>query len=87
MKLVLKGFSNVVNTVVKKTVNDKLFTKANPIDASKFVFKIQQSTDKSHLKKKTDDDSKKITDASGIVKKKKQIIILKSLRLKVKYFV
>ena len=44
--------------------------------------KTQRNADKSNLEKKTDDTDKKIHDTSGLVKK--QILILISLRLKVK---
>ena len=47
---------------VKKTVYDKLVTKVNNIDTSKFVLKTKYDANKSELEKKT-------PDTSGIVKK------------------
>ena len=64
---------------------DKLATNVNAIDTGGFVLKTQYNTGKSGLRKKFDDTNKKISDASGLVKK--QIIMLRSLRLKVKYLV
>ena len=64
----------VKNDVVKKDVYNKLFTKVNNIDASRFVLKTKYDTDKSELQnkipdtnalvKKTDYDAK-ITDVEG----------------------
>ena len=66
----LSKISNVVNNdVVKKTVYDKLVTKVNAINSSKFVLKTQCDTDKSGLEKKINDANKKISDISGLVKK------------------
>ena len=71
----LSKLSNIVdNDVVKKTVCDEIVTKVNAIDTSRFVVKTQYNTDKSGLENKTD-----VAD--------KQIIMLRSLRLKVKYLV
>ena len=47
--------------------------------------KNQYNTNKSGLKKKIDDTEKKKPDTSGLVKK--QIIMLRPLRLKVKYLI
>ena len=67
----------VKNDVVKKTVYDKLVTKLNNIDTSRFVLKNKYDTDKSDLEKKRDAD-KKIPDVSGLLKK--QIKMLKLLK-------
>ena len=60
--------------LLKKTVYDKLITKDNVIDTRGFVLKAKYNTDKSSLEKKIDDAEKKI-------------IMLRSLRLKLKYLV
>ena len=52
----------VKNDVVKKDVYDKLVTKVNNIDTSRFVLKTKYDTDKSELENK-------IPDTSGLVKK------------------
>ena len=64
----------VKNDVVKKDIYDKLVTKVNAIDTSRFVLKTKYDTDKSELEnkipgtsglvKKTDYDAK-ITDIEG----------------------
>ena len=47
----LSKLSDVVkNEVVKKTMYDKLVTKVNNIDSSRFVLKTKYDTDKSDLK-------------------------------------
>ena len=49
----LSKLSNVVkNEVVKKTVYDKLVTKANNIDIGEFALKTKYNTDKSDFEKK-----------------------------------
>ena len=59
----LSKLSDVVkNDVVKKDVYDKLVTKVNSIDTSRFVLKTKYDTDKSELENK-------IHDTSGLVKK------------------
>ena len=68
--------------VLKETVYDKFVTKVNAIDTSEFVLKTQYNTDESGFEKNY--AIKKIPNASG---HKKQIIILRSLRVKVKYLV
>ena len=61
----LSKLSNVVkNDVVKKDVYDKLVTKVNSIDTSRFVLKIKYYTDKSKLENK-------ILDVTDFVKKAK----------------
>ena len=50
------------NDVVKKDVYNKLGTKVNNIDTSRFVLKTKYDTDKSELENK-------IPDTSGLVKK------------------
>ena len=52
----------VKNDVVKKDVYDKLVTKVNNIDTSRFVLKTKYDTDKSKFENK-------IPDTSGLVKK------------------
>ena len=59
----MSKLSNVVkNDVVKKDVYDKLVTKVNNINTSRFVLKTKYDTDKSELENK-------IPDTSGLVKK------------------
>ena len=49
----MSKLSNVVkNEVVKKTVYDKLATKVNNIDTSRFLLKTKYDTDKLELEKK-----------------------------------
>ena len=68
--------SDVVKNDVKKTLYDKLVSKVNSIDISRFVLKIKYNTDQTELEKK-------IPDSSGLVKKK-QITILKSLKSRIR---
>ena len=76
--------SNVFeNDVTKKTVHDKLITKVNAIDTSKFVLKTPYSIDKSGLEKKIDNTDKKILIPVDLLEK--QVIMLKLLRFKMKY--
>ena len=78
--------SNVFeNDVTKKTVHDKLITKVNAIDTSKFVLKTPYSIDKSGLEKKIDNTDKKILIPVDLLEK--QVITLKLLRFKVKYLI
>ena len=78
--------SNVFeNDVTKKTVHDKLVTKVNAIDTSKFVLKTPYSIDKSGLEKKIDNTDKKILIPVDLLEK--QVITLKLLRFKVKYLI
>ena len=59
----LSKLSDVVkNDVVKKDVYDKLVTKVNNIDTSRFALKTKYDADKSELENK-------IPDTSGLVKK------------------
>ena len=59
----MRKLSNAVkNDVIKKTEYDKLVSKVNNIDTSRFVLKAKYDTDKSELENK-------IPDANGIVKK------------------
>ena len=59
----LSDISNVVkNDVLKKDVYDKLVTKVNSINTSKFALKTKYDIDKSELENK-------IPDTSGLVKK------------------
>ena len=78
--------SNVVeNNVTKKTVYDKLITRVNAIDTSKFVLKTPYSIDKSGLEKKIDNTDKKILIPVDLLEK--QVIMLKLLRFKMKYLI
>ena len=45
----------IKNDVVKKTVYDKLVTKVNNIDTSRFALKTKYDTDKSELENKVPD--------------------------------
>ena len=59
----LSKLSDVVkNDVAKKTIYDKLVSKANSIDTGGFVLKTKYDTDKTELENK-------ISDISGLVKK------------------
>ena len=58
----LSKLSNVKTSVVKKTKYDKLVTKVNDIDTSRFVLKAKYDTDKS-------ESENEIPDTSGLVKK------------------
>ena len=65
----LAKLRNVVkNDVVKKTEYNKLVSKLNNIDTTRFVLKTAHDTDKSDLEKKISDEDKKIPDARGLVK-------------------
>ena len=78
--------SNVVeNDVTKKTVYDKLITRVNAIDTSKFVLKTPYSIDKSGLEKKINNTDKKILIPVDLLEK--QVIMLKLLRFKMKYLI
>ena len=78
--------SNVFeNDVTKKTVHDKLITKVNAIDTSKFVLKTPYSIDKSGLEKKIDNTDKKILIPVDLLEK--QVIMLKLLIFKMKYLI
>ena len=73
---------NVVNNGVTKQIKyNKLVTKVNAIDTSKFVLKTQYNTYKSGLKKKINDAEKKYLILVDLLKK--QIIMQRSLRMKV----
>ena len=66
----LAKLSNAVkNDVVKKTEYDKLVTKVNNIDTTRFVLKTKYDTDKSDLEKKISDTEKKFSNTSAFVKK------------------
>ena len=58
----MKLIDVVKSDVVKKEVYDKLATKVNNIDTSKFLLKTKYDTDKSEWEDK-------IPDTSGLVKK------------------
>ena len=67
----LAKLSNVVkNDVVKETEYDKLVTKVNGIDTTKFVSRTKYEKDGSDLERKIGDVDKKIPDVSDLVKKK-----------------
>ena len=66
----LAKLSNVVkNAVVKKTEYNKLVTKVDNIDTTRFVSKTTYGTDKSDLEKKIPDAAKKIPNSSDLAKK------------------
>ena len=66
----LAKLSNVVkNDVVKKTEYNKLATKVDNINSTRFVLKTKYNTDKSDLEKKIRNVDKKIPDTSALVKK------------------
>ena len=69
--------------LLKQAVYDKLVTKVNVINTSRFALRTQQNIDKSGLEKKINDTDKETPNTSRLVKK--QIIMLRSRRLKVKY--
>ena len=48
---------------------NKLVTKVNTIDTSRFILKIQYDTYESRLENKINDANKKVSDISGFVKK------------------
>ena len=78
--------SNVVNNdVVKKTVYDKLVTKVNTINSSKFVLKTQYDTDKLDLEKKSMTLTKKYLVL--VVLLKNLIIMQKLVKSKAKHLV
>ena len=66
----------VKNYVVKKTVYDKLVAKVNSIDTSRFVLKTKYDRDKAEIENKI---------LILAVLLKRQIIMLKSLKQRVKY--
>ena len=66
----LAKLSNVVkNDVVKKSEYNKLVTKVDNIDTTKFVSKTKFENDGADLEKKISDVDKKIPDVSSLVKK------------------
>ena len=66
----LAKLSNVVkNDVVKKAEYDKLVTKLDKIDTTRFVLKTKYDTDKSDLENKLSDAEKKISNTSDLAKK------------------
>ena len=73
----------IITTVLLKNVNGNLATKVNSIDTNWFVLKAQYNTDKSGFEKKLMTLARKYLLLVELFKK--QIIILRSLRLKVKY--
>ena len=76
----LPKLSNVVkNDVVKKTEYNKLVTKVDSIDTTRFVLKTKYEKDGSDIEKKISAVAKNIPDVSGLVKK--QILILKLLKI------
>ena len=73
----LSKISDVVkNDVVKKTAYDKLVTKISSIDTSTFVLKTKYDADKTDLENKL---------LILLILLKRQIVILKSLKWKVKF--
>ena len=73
----------IITTVLLKNVNGNLATKVNSIDTNWFVLKAQYNTDKSGFEKKLMTLARKYLLLVELFRK--QIIILRSLRLKVKY--
>ena len=66
----LANLSNVVkNELVKKTEYNKLASKVNGIDTTKFVSRAKYEKDGSELEKKISYVDKKIPDVSGLVNK------------------
>ena len=66
----LANLSSVVtNDVVKKIEYDKLVTKVDNIDTTKFLLKTKYDADKSDLEKKISDSDKKIPNTSDLAKK------------------
>ena len=61
--------SNVVKNGVKKTEYDKLISKVNGIDTTKFVSRTKYENDGSDFEKKVNDVDKKLPDVSGLAKK------------------
>ena len=77
----LSKLSNVVNNdVVKKTVYETLVAKVKNIDTNGFVLKTKLDTNKSDLEKKIPDTKELLRNLV-----EKHIIMLKLLKLKVKY--
>ena len=56
--------------VAKKIEHDKIVTKVDNIDITRFVLKTTSDTDKLDLEKKISDADKKIPDTSDLAKKK-----------------
>ena len=56
--------------VVKKIEHDKIVTKVDNIDTTRFVLKTTYDTDKLDLEEKISDADKKIPDTSDLAKKK-----------------
>ena len=67
----LAKLSNVVKSdVVKKTEYNKLVSKVNGIDTTKFVLRIKYENDGSDFEDKINKVDKKIADVSSLVKKR-----------------
>ena len=65
----LVKLSNIVkNDVVKETEYNKLVTKVDNIDTTRFVLKTTYDGDKSDLEKKISDTDKKVPDTSDLTK-------------------
>ena len=80
----LAKLSNVIkNDVVKKTEYDKLVNKVNGIDNTNFVSRTKYEKDGLDFEDKIDKIDKNIPNVSDFVKK--HILILKLLKLRVKY--
>ena len=80
----LAKLSNVVkNDVAKKTEYDELVNKENRIDNTNFVSRTKYEKDGSDFEDKIDKIDKKIAEVSDFVKK--HTLILKLLKLRVKY--
>ena len=70
------------NDFAKNKVFDELVTNINAIDIRRLVSETHYNTDKSGIEKQINNADKKILDISRLVKK--QIVMLISLRLKLK---
>ena len=70
------------NDFAKNKVFDELVTNINAIDIRRLVSETHYNTDKSGIEKQINNAGKKILDISRLVKK--QIVMLISLRLKLK---
>ena len=70
------------NDFAKNKVFDELVTNINAIDIRRLISETHYNTDKSGIEKQINNADKKILDISRLVKK--QIVMLISLRLKLK---
>ena len=85
VKSVLASLKAEIDKIDLETIYDKLVAKVNNIDTSGFVLKTKQDIDKSDLEKKINHANIKYLILVDMFKK--QNIMLKLLKLKVKYLV